>query len=273
MHSGTDDMFLPANHGFECEGITAMDSTEDLVVPSLASGSCTPTLFSGDCTPMCRSGANSPQLAGFAFAVSPGSLRRALTTRKGRAMRAPIRSPQSAADGDGISFRFPSRDAGSQLQVVHSQYRTSFSPEPHVAASQRPSPLRRCQTPPSGDSVEDMEVVSDEELFVPYEFTASPVPALVTPLPAPTHTRRRIKQCACCHCTNTPLWRDIGAEMPLCNACGIRWKKYGLVCAVCQYVPCKQERDDKNCKRCGAMLPAPSKRARMPAAMPPVKAK
>lgn len=49
--------------------------------------------------------------------------------------------------------------------------------------------------------------------------------------------------------------------MPLCNACGIRWKKYGIVCDVCQYVPCKQERDSKACKRCKAAMPV-SKRSR-----------
>ena len=61
---------------------------------------------------------------------------------------------------------------------------------------------------------------------------------------------------------STPLWRDMGKDMPLCNACGIRWKKYGIVCDVCQYVPCKQERENKYCKRCTALLPPPNKRAR-----------
>ena len=185
----------------------------------------------------------------------------------------------------------------------------------------------------------------------------------------------KVKQCACCHCTSTPLWRDIGNDVPLCNACGewshsqncsfsdhavpsslflhrhllllllspkthtrhalfmhiysvpskhrlciscmslflgvrappscsctlsyacmpmedsmdpwsgdtfaesssitpvthpwwltgIRWKKYGLVCNVCQYVPCKQERDSKTCKRCNSVLPQASKRARLSA--------
>lgn len=55
----------------------------------------------------------------------------------------------------------------------------------------------------------------------------------------------------------------MGKEMPLCNACGIRWKKYGIVCDVCQYVPCKQERENKNCKRCSAVLPMSAKRVRV----------
>ena len=49
---------------------------------------------------------------------------------------------------------------------------------------------------------------------------------------------RKTKQCACCGCTSTPLWRDMGKDMPLCNACGIRWKKYGVVCDVCQVIIC-----------------------------------
>ncbi len=54
----------------------------------------------------------------------------------------------------------------------------------------------------------------------------------------------------------------MGKDMPLCNACGIRWKKYGVVCDECQYVPCKQERENKNCKRCSAPLPPATKRIR-----------
>jgi len=75
-------------------------------------------------------------------------------------------------------------------------------------------------------------------------------------------TPRKQKQCACCGCTSTPLWRDMGKNQPLCNACGIRWKKYGVVCDVCSYVPCKQERERKYCKRCSSVLPAAPKRMR-----------
>lgn len=80
---------------------------------------------------------------------------------------------------------------------------------------------------------------------------------------------RKNKQCACCGATSTPLWRDIGKELPLCNACGIRWKKYGIVCDNCQYVPCKQERESKICMRCNSKLAPASKRARIPSAASP----
>eukprot|EP00055_Hartaetosiga_balthica_P007436 m.25542 g.25542 ORF g.25542 m.25542 type:complete len:566 (-) comp5775_c0_seq1:248-1945(-) len=58
------------------------------------------------------------------------------------------------------------------------------------------------------------------------------------------------KKCACCQTTTTPLWRDIGRTLPLCNACGIRYKKYSKICGNCHYVPCKQERDLPCCKKC-----------------------
>jgi len=76
---------------------------------------------------------------------------------------------------------------------------------------------------------------------------------------------RKQKQCACCATTSTPLWRDIGRKLPLCNACGIRYKKYGLICSSCNYVPCKQERTSKICRRCTTKLPPASNKARLPA--------
>ena len=87
--------------------------------------------------------------------------------------------------------------------------------------------------------------------------------------------------CVCCHVTSTPLWRDAGHGRVLCNACGIRFKKYGLFCNNCsvrtllvsilslphvffvQYVPCKNERDSKICRRCQSMLPSATKKSRV----------
>lgn len=68
--------------------------------------------------------------------------------------------------------------------------------------------------------------------------------------------RRKQKQCGCCGTTNTPLWRDLSPDLPLCNACGIRYKKYNKICPTCHYVPCKSERDRKICSRCGDKLPS-----------------
>ncbi|XP_073446715.1 GATA-type zinc finger protein 1 isoform X2 [Dendrobates tinctorius] len=65
-------------------------------------------------------------------------------------------------------------------------------------------------------------------------------------LPAPSS---RSKQCASCKTQKTPLWRDAEDGTPLCNACGIRYKKYGLKCGRCWNIP---KRDGKSCsKYCG----------------------
>jgi len=72
-------------------------------------------------------------------------------------------------------------------------------------------------------------------------------------LKAPKH---RGRSCVCCGTTSTPLWRDAGQGRVLCNACGIRFKKYGLFCPNCAYVPCKTEREFKSCRRCQCLLSA-----------------
>lgn len=41
------------------------------------------------------------------------------------------------------------------------------------------------------------------------------------------------KQCVCCMATSTPMWRDGRDGQRLCNACGIRWQKYGVSCHQC----------------------------------------
>eukprot|EP00041_Stephanoeca_diplocostata_P025241 m.656838 g.656838 ORF g.656838 m.656838 type:complete len:687 (+) comp22707_c1_seq5:358-2418(+) len=73
------------------------------------------------------------------------------------------------------------------------------------------------------------------------------------------------KACICCRTTTTPLWRDIPQDgacpgQPLCNACGIRYTKYGLLCTNCFYVPNKQQRQHTQCPRCSETLPPPRKK-------------
>ncbi|XP_075199208.1 GATA-type zinc finger protein 1 [Anomaloglossus baeobatrachus] len=59
----------------------------------------------------------------------------------------------------------------------------------------------------------------------------------------------RNKRCASCKTQKTPLWRDAEDGTPLCNACGIRYKKYGLKCGQCWNIP---KKDGKSCyKYCG----------------------
>eukprot|EP00730_Choanoeca_flexa_P015862 TRINITY_DN7379_c0_g2_i1.p1 TRINITY_DN7379_c0_g2~~TRINITY_DN7379_c0_g2_i1.p1 ORF type:complete len:329 (+),score=46.33 TRINITY_DN7379_c0_g2_i1:377-1363(+) len=99
-------------------------------------------------------------------------------------------------------------------------------------------------------SDDDMEAMSED--YVPTDMAEEPSAKKAAPSPP---RQRKQKQCACCKTTSTPLWRDVRPNLPLCNACGIRFKKYGKICETCHYVPCKSERDSKACNRCGDKLP------------------
>uniref|UniRef100_A0A8C2V2W9 GATA-type zinc finger protein 1 n=1 Tax=Chinchilla lanigera TaxID=34839 RepID=A0A8C2V2W9_CHILA len=62
------------------------------------------------------------------------------------------------------------------------------------------------------------------------------------------------RRCASCRTQRTPLWRDAEDGTPLCNACGIRYKKYGTRCSGCWLVPRKTVQPKKLCGRCGVSL-------------------
>ncbi|XP_023373768.1 LOW QUALITY PROTEIN: GATA-type zinc finger protein 1 [Otolemur garnettii] len=62
------------------------------------------------------------------------------------------------------------------------------------------------------------------------------------------------RRCASCRTHRTPLWRDAEDGTPLCNACGIRYKKYGIRCSNCWLVPRKSVQPRKLCGRCGVTL-------------------
>ncbi|TSK62626.1 GATA-type zinc finger protein 1 [Bagarius yarrelli] len=78
------------------------------------------------------------------------------------------------------------------------------------------------------------------------------------------HTElERKKTCASCCTRKTPLWRDAEDGTPLCNACGIRYKKYGVRCLQCWNIPRKEANFTSKCLKCGELLPyspQPSKR-------------
>ena len=59
------------------------------------------------------------------------------------------------------------------------------------------------------------------------------------------------KECASCGTYRTPLWRDAEDGTPLCNACGIRYKKYRIRCVRCWYIPKKEEKALPCCTSCG----------------------
>ncbi|XP_053394191.1 uncharacterized protein LOC123525828 [Mercenaria mercenaria] len=63
-----------------------------------------------------------------------------------------------------------------------------------------------------------------------------------------------VKTCASCKTRRTPLWRDAEDGTPLCNACGIRYKKYRLRCSKCWHIPKKEVKTYPNCPVCGASL-------------------
>ncbi|XP_010871096.1 GATA-type zinc finger protein 1 isoform X2 [Esox lucius] len=71
----------------------------------------------------------------------------------------------------------------------------------------------------------------------------------------------RNKICASCCTKKTPLWRDAEDGTPLCNACGIRYKKYRVRCLQCWHIPRKEGNTDSRCFKCGDLLRlAPSNR-------------
>ena len=60
------------------------------------------------------------------------------------------------------------------------------------------------------------------------------------------------KECASCGTLKTPLWRDADDGTSLCNACGIRYKKYRVRCLRCWYIPKKEENAFSCCTSCGS---------------------
>ncbi|XP_013380736.1 uncharacterized protein LOC106151859 isoform X2 [Lingula anatina] len=75
-----------------------------------------------------------------------------------------------------------------------------------------------------------------------------------TRIPYQCYTHHSGKQCASCNTRKTPLWRDAEDGTPLCNACGIRYKKYRLRCSFCWHIPRKGSKAYPRCARCGEML-------------------
>uniref|UniRef100_A0A3Q3W437 GATA-type domain-containing protein n=1 Tax=Mola mola TaxID=94237 RepID=A0A3Q3W437_MOLML len=59
------------------------------------------------------------------------------------------------------------------------------------------------------------------------------------------------KACASCCTRKTPMWRDAEDGTPLCNACGIRYKKYRVRCINCWHIPRKEGNSISRCFKCG----------------------
>ncbi|XP_020850585.2 LOW QUALITY PROTEIN: GATA-type zinc finger protein 1 [Phascolarctos cinereus] len=92
------------------------------------------------------------------------------------------------------------------------------------------------------------------------EASPSPMGALPSPMGAATSNHQGpsgSRCCASCRTQRTPLWRDAEDGTPLCNACGIRYKKYGIRCPTCWTVPRKSICPLGHCTRCGGWLCTP----------------
>lgn len=55
-----------------------------------------------------------------------------------------------------------------------------------------------------------------------------------------------------CHVRYSSYWREPWPGACLCNACALRYKKRGLACSGCVYVPFKEDDVTAPCKTCGA---------------------
>ncbi|TNN83628.1 GATA-type zinc finger protein 1 [Liparis tanakae] len=67
----------------------------------------------------------------------------------------------------------------------------------------------------------------------------------------PTASGSKVKVCASCCTRKTPMWRDAEDGTPLCNACGIRYKKYRVRCVKCWHIPRKEGNSNSCCIKCG----------------------
>ncbi|KAF1395108.1 hypothetical protein PFLUV_G00008130 [Perca fluviatilis] len=68
---------------------------------------------------------------------------------------------------------------------------------------------------------------------------------------SPTTSVSNGKACASCSTRKTPMWRDAEDGTPLCNACGIRYKKYRVRCVNCWHIPRKEGNSNSCCLKCG----------------------
>jgi GATA zinc finger. len=67
------------------------------------------------------------------------------------------------------------------------------------------------------------------------------------------HPLPSTKECQSCCTSQTVIWRDTDDGVPLCNTCGIRWRKYRYRCTQCWYVPMQEEIVQPNCGSCGKL--------------------
>uniref|UniRef100_H0VV08 GATA-type zinc finger protein 1 n=1 Tax=Cavia porcellus TaxID=10141 RepID=H0VV08_CAVPO len=189
-------------------------------------------------------------------------------TEEGQAL-----APTQAAQALGACWEPVARGAAGPLTMARSsknnrKCRSRESPRPAAAPPQRRS--RKQPKPRQGAKRVDpafkgvtlkFQIKADSSLQISptYSLAGSSQTEGAPESPASTaatepNPRARPRRCASCRTQRTPLWRDAEDGTPLCNACGIRYKKYGTRCSGCWLVPRKTVQPKKLCGRCGVSL-------------------
>nr|XP_040043315.1 GATA-type zinc finger protein 1 [Gasterosteus aculeatus aculeatus]XP_040043316.1 GATA-type zinc finger protein 1 [Gasterosteus aculeatus aculeatus]XP_040043318.1 GATA-type zinc finger protein 1 [Gasterosteus aculeatus aculeatus]XP_040043319.1 GATA-type zinc finger protein 1 [Gasterosteus aculeatus aculeatus] len=130
-------------------------------------------------------------------------------------------------DFQGVTFRMDTEldDSRGQCRLLIT---SKYSKELHKSA-RKPRPRTRM----SQKSIKTSS--SDEESYL-------------------TPSVSKGKACESCCTRKTPMWRDAEDGTPLCNACGIRYKKYRVRCVKCWHIPRKEGNSNSRCLKCGSLL-------------------
>ncbi|XP_064605964.1 GATA-type zinc finger protein 1-like [Liolophura sinensis] len=152
--------------------------------------------------------------------------------------RKPAKPVRSAARNDpsfrGVTvvMKTKVRDGDSKLVIL-----SSFTPRKISKPIQ--SRIHRNSTG-TAESCSDSEDTTPPSVKQPLIYISSKIPWRYS--------------CASCDTRKTPLWRDAEDGTRLCNACGIRYKKYRVRCSRCWHIPKKDGKSYPHCPRCGALL-------------------
>ncbi|XP_045072563.1 uncharacterized protein LOC123485603 [Coregonus clupeaformis] len=176
------------------------------------------------------------------------------TTKAPRKQPNPSRSVDVGdPDFQGVTFRMQ-----TELDDSREQYRLlitsrKYSEEPSSGPTRRSPRAGRSRSSQSSmrtSSSEESNPSSNSTTYLgglwhkAYLFVL-----IVTPF-SPSEN----KICASCCTRKTPLWRDAEDGTPLCNACGIRYKKYKVRCLQCWHIPRKEGNSNSCCFKCGNLL-------------------
>eukprot|EP00050_Salpingoeca_kvevrii_P013313 m.27951 g.27951 ORF g.27951 m.27951 type:complete len:244 (+) comp4853_c0_seq2:112-843(+) len=123
-----------------------------------------------------------------------------------------------------------------------------LAPHPGFMGSMLPLPLQMPMMPGLLGSLPRLPLAPLVSIPPPL---LGPPPRMAAPARTPLRFQTDV-ECASCHTRRTPLWRETEDNVPLCNACGIRWKKYHIRCSNCSFIPRKHQRQSAVCPECNA---------------------